>query len=341
MVEELISIWSLLEHEIQSGGFRGVRVYRRLDLSAESGLRLGIIINGGKRELLVQIDESDEYSFAPPDWVGMGFEIVSLDVPRSNSLHISLCLEKTEHEKVFNSVCSDIAESLAIVDAPENRARELKYCLERWDSFFKKSGPEGLSHTMQQGLYGELTWLEFILENSTNDTLTLLVKSWKGCERAWHDFQIAARVVEVKSTATKEPRRIHINNERQLDERGLDSLFLYVLTLHTIDSGVETLPVLIDRIREKLRQNPSARSEFEKSLRKAGYLDIHAASYSAGYLRKKQESFLVGPGFPRLIDLPPGVGNLSYTVTLSACLNHVLPLDLAASRFIGGNISES
>ncbi len=334
MDEKLESIWALLEEKIESGSHSRNRVYRRLDLDKESGLRLGVTYPGNIREFFIQIDEDDKYSFNPPKWVGMRFDMITLDIPHEGTKHILLYLEDREHIRVFTTICSDITETLSQLENPSLRVQRLQDCLEQWTRFFEKFGPDGLSQEAQRGLYGELTWLEFLLK--TGIDMAVAVESWKGCNRAYHDFETKERVVEVKTTMTKEPRRVRISNERQLDNRGLKSLHLYVLTLQRLESGGETLPELVEKIREALKDNELAGAHFERSLKKAGYLDIHTGNYTSGYIQKKQEIFLVNGNFPRIIDPPAGVGDISYSVTISACSDFALNLDLAVTSFTEG-----
>lgn len=333
MDDQLDSVWTILESNLKSGENSESRIYRRLDLKNESGLRLGVITPGNFRELLIQIDKNDDYSFNPPKWVGMRFNIITLDVPEEGIRHISLYLEDPEHNRVFTMVCSDIAETLSRMDSASHRTQELKAILDQWTRFFKFFGPDGLSPMGQRGLYGELTWLELLLE--TDMDMSVLVESWQGFKRAYYDFELNGRVVEVKTTMTKEPRRVRINNERQLDDRGLDSLYLYVLTLHKLETGGEMLPELVDKIRKTLKHNSLASNAFDRSLKKAGYFDFHAHNYTSGYVRKKQEIFHVSNGFPRVIDFSAGVGDISYSITISACSSFLVDLNSAVTSFTG------
>ena len=333
MDEELDSVWSKLESDLKSDETSEKRIYRRLDLKNESGLRLGVITPGNVRELLIQIDENDDYSFNPPKWVGMRFDIITLGVPDEGTRHISLYLEDPEHERVFTMVCSDIAKTLSQMDFPSHRTLELKAILDQWTRFFKIFGPDGLSPEAQRGLYGELTWLELLLE--TDMDMSVLVESWQGFKRAYYDFELNGRVVEVKTTMTKEPRRVRISNERQLDDRGLDSLHLYILTLQKFETGGETLPELVDKIRETLKHNAMA-SAFDRSLKRSGYFDFHANNYTSGYTRKKQEIFQVINGFPRIIDFSAGVGDISYSITISVCSSFAVDLKSVLRSFTGG-----
>jgi hypothetical protein len=146
---------------------------------------------------------------------------------------------------------------------------------------------------------------------------SVTINSWKGCERGYHDFDLMGHVVEVKTTMTKEPRKIWISNERQLDERGLVDLHLFVLTLIKAEIGGETLPGIVQSLR--LCLSGAAAGKFENSLREAGYLDMHKDLYRSCYTAHSEELFQVIQGFPRIITLPTGTGDLGYSVVLSAC----------------------
>ena len=333
MDDKLNRVWTKLESDLKSGDNSESRIYRRLDLKNETGLRLGVITPGNVRELLIQIDENDDYSFNPPKWVGMKFDIITLDVPDEGTRHISLYLEDPEHERVFTMVCSDIAKRLSQIDFSSHRTPELKAILDQWTRFFQIFGPDGLTPEAQRGLYGELTWLELLLESDTD--MSVLVESWQGFKRAYYDFELNGRVVEVKTTMTKEPRRVRISNERQLDDRGLDSLHLYILTLQKFETGGETLPELVDKIRETLKHNALASNAFDRFLKKAGYFDFHANNYTSGYIRKKQEIFQICNGFPRIIDFSAGVGDISYSITISACSSFAVDLNSVVTSFTG------
>lgn len=327
---QLDSRWNNLEREIKEDE---VRRFIRLDLEKESGIRLAIISPGNYRELLVQVDECSEYSFNPPNWMGMKFNVITLDVPAKNTRHISLSLENYEHKRVFSTICNDIVDQLSMVDSPSHRVRELKKILDQWENFFKNYGPEGLSSEAQRGLYGELTWLELLLGNNVD--MQTAIESWQGYKNDYYDFELNGRAIEVKTTMTKEPRKVRINNERQLDDRGLDSLHLYLLTMQRLQSGGETLPEKVEKIRTILKSNSLASGIFERALNKIGYFNFHECNYTSGYILKKHETFRVSDGFPRIIDLPSGVGDISYSIIISACSDFLMDLHSVVRIFAG------
>jgi len=316
--EILKQIWNEVEKNLRQQPGLQQRIYRRLDLEKETGIRLGCSSPGAIWEFLVEAAiAGEELMIEFPKWKGMNFEVVALDIPRRDSKHIRLFLQQQENRDIFVTVCADLVRALNDCTTNESRRNEIINFLARWSYFFERYGQQGLSPEKQQGLYGELWLLRRLIQE--NVEYTVAVNSWKGCRRNYHDFETNGHVTEVKTTTTKEPRKVQINNERQLDDRGLISLHLLVLTLKKSDSGGETLPAMVESLRNILAQMPASHS-FENSLRDAGYLDIHSQCYDTiSYSVIKEEFFHVGEGFPRITDMPLGLGDLHYALIVAAC----------------------
>jgi len=312
----LVGLWEQLASEISAAGYPEGRRYRRLDLDKENGIRVSCVVPGYVWELIVEAGKQGEpFSVDFPNWQGMGFEIITLDVPTEKSLHIRIVLEDETCKDIFDTVCSDLVMGLNSCMTNSERRSELSLFLERWSRFFERHGNAGLSQERQRGLYGELWWIRRMIGKGVAESVA--ISSWKGCERGYHDFDLMGHVVEVKTTMTKEPRKVRISNERQLDERGLVDLHLFVLTLIKAESGGETLPEIVQSLR--LCLSGAAAGKFENSLCEAGYLDVHEDMYRSCYTAHSEELFQVMHGFPRIITLPTGTGDLGYSVVLSAC----------------------
>lgn len=312
------TLWTELEKEIPKDTGIHQRTYRRLDLDKETGIRLGCTVPGNTWEMLIEIGKpGDVILINFPKWNGMNFEIMTMDIPKQGTIHIRLFLVQYQSRDVFITVCSDLIKSLDGCLINESRRNIIIDFLAKWDLFFKKYGQEGLSLEAQLGLFGELWWIKQMIQGGVQPMIA--VDSWMGCRRSYHDFEINGNVVEVKTTMTKEPRRVQINNERQLDNRGLQSLNMFALTLTKSASGGETLPDLIKDLRNIFFRKPVA-YVFDNSLNEAGYLDIHDHMYgNISYTVLKEELFHVTEGFPRIIDVPPGLGDIRYSLVLSSC----------------------
>ncbi len=296
------------------------RLYRRLELEKEAGVRLGCVFPGAVWEMLIEVGTAGrKFSMKFPSWKGMSFEMLSLNIPAKGSKHIRLFLEQPQNKDIFVTVCADLAKGLDGCMTNSSRSNEIENFLTRWSKFFERHGVEGLTAGEQRGLFGELWWLRTMLGAGIDPPDA--VRSWKGCENEHQDFELAGQAVEVKTTMTKEPRRVWINSERQLDTRGFHSLHLFVLTITTVSGQGETLPDLIRSLRTSLPDNTTY--AFENSLHAAGFLDIHGCLYGTRYARIKEELFQVTEGFPRITSVPPGIGDLTYSIVLSACTGFV------------------
>ena len=318
-MDSLKEAWEHLERNFSSDAGICQRVYRRLNLEKETGIRLSCSYPGFIWELLIEAGASEDiFLISFPRWRGMVFKILVLDVPIGGTKHISLSVEERENRDVFVTVCADLVRGLEGCTTNNARRREIADFLARWSAFFEKHGWEGLSPEEQRGLFGELWWLRKMVQSGMDPME--VVTSWKGCERSYQDFELAGRAVEVKTSMMKEPRKVQINNERQLDNRGLLSLHLFVLTLAAISAGGETLPSLVQSLRGAFSARALAYT-FESSLVKAGYLEVHTHLYRTGYSLLKEELFEVTDGFPRITEIPQGLGDLHYALVLSACLD--------------------
>ena len=331
MKNDLENIWLSLEKDLEKN--QVPRAYRRLDLKKETGIRISVSSPSMSKEILIEIDEKDDFIFKPPHWMGMRFETIHLDSPGIKTKHVRLFLEMPEYNDIFSTVCVGIIQCLITLKKPTTRMRQLQTCLDHWTNFFKKFGIDGLSKEAQMGLFGEMRLLELLIEK--NKDYQKLVKSWKGCEGSFYDFELEGKIIEVKTTQQKEPRKIWINNEKQLDERGFVSLYIYVFSVQTVESGAQTLPDIINKIKVKIGEGKEALSIFESKLGSAGYLDIHVPIYETGYIIKKEEAYKPAEGFPRILELPNGVGDIKYSLNLSACSDYSVPTNQAIKDFAG------
>ena len=325
MKTPVTKIWKQLERETALKPDRFERVYRALGSTA-IGIRAGYLPHEKVLELLIEVPEGWMADKVIPEWSGMGHEVIALKLPpRTLAHHLRLFLVSVEHREIFISVCDDLVEGLEGISDSSDRVKEIEICLSRWRRFFERSGPGGLSVNAQQGLFAELTWLKRLFDKGIDHLASIM--AWKGCEKGYHDFDFVGHVVEVKSTRTKEPRSIIISNEQQLNDHGLLSLHLYVLTILETEGGGTTLLEQIETLRESIIGSPTAMALLKKKLISAGYLDRNAELYDRQFVIRSEDIFQVIDGFPRIIELPPGVGDLQYKVLLGACEPFKIDLD--------------
>jgi len=291
-------------------------VYRRLDLKQETGIRVAVMSPGRTWAILIEILPEDVGALMPPRWRGMGFRIIALVGPKLAAKHVCLYVENPEHRPVFITLSSDIIRTLESSDW-RTRVNNLQNCFNRWSRFFERWDPEGMSAERQRGLFGELMVLETLLRTVLSPLDA--VSSWKGSSGAYRDFVHLDADIEVKTTISKEPRKVWVSSEKQLDDTDLESLALVVLTLNEGESSGISLPNAVATVRQLLENDGKAGSIFESSLIEAGYLDSDADKYPKQYTIRSREVFDIRSGFPRIVSVPSGVGDLRYTVTISAC----------------------
>jgi hypothetical protein len=313
------SLWHELDEEATVT--TGPALIRRL-VEATGGveIHLAVGVPGGKRYLMLRMpDDWDGETSEFPKW--RGARIGPFQGSERPSPHQFLVIEQGEESprEVFKALVADVAEAVVNRDVREGVNTVVSARLDRWKTFFDVRGLGGLSPESQQGLFGELWFMREHLLSKVGPFLA--VSSWDFAHRALHDFQFRRHAFEVKTSASKQHQRVHIASERQLDTTGLDSLHLVVVSVAVVQGGGETLPEMVAVIRNLLSKDAPVARLFEDKLLDEGYVDAHAELYRTGYAFRTVRLYQVGPGFPRILegDLKPGVGDVSYSLMLSAC----------------------
>lgn len=303
---------------------------------ADGGVRLylSLTLPTLRRVLLIHLAGVPRISVAElPSWRGLEIAVEKWNVedlpPGESFLLLRQALPGTEsvYEAVIAEVCASVNSC-----PPKDVPGAVQSVLERWRLFFSAYGHEGLEPEAQRGLFGEVWFIRDHLKGILGGVPA--VDSWTGYKRAPQDFQFQGAAIEVKTSIARQHQTVNISNERQLDDHGLTSLHLLVLSLGELEGG-ETLPQLVDRLAESLE--PRARSILEEKLYISGYIGAHAPLYTTGYVFRTASAFQVGEGFPRLVesDIPDGVGDVRYSVTLSACVGFRTSVEAAVAAFVG------
>ena len=197
--------------------------------------------------------------------------------------------------------------------------------MRKWQDLFSKKLKNTLSIQEQQGLFGELSFLQKMICFPMDKVRSVV--SWVGPNLAPHDFQSESWAVEVKTiTANKYPN-VSINGELQLDETLIDKLFLYNLVVEIDPVDGKNLPELIDDLRDCLSQDANALNLFENKLIYYGYFNIDADAYKdRRYYIRKENYYLVQGEFPRIKknDLLLGVSDVRYTITLAVPTENII-----------------
>lgn len=329
----LPAIWNELETLTPLGS--AGRFKRRVRPGSALDLFAGVAKPANQRLLMMLASESSLKDIERlPGSLGVEARIVRPGEDGRDAT-IELALTDPRFTDIFSVLAADIIDAVAPINEEERAVAEFVDRLRRWQRFLEESGLQGLSPEQQRGLFAEL-WLARSLLDYL-EPLTVL-QAWTGPRRSPHDFQFGSCAIEVKATAAKQHQVLRIVSERQLDSTGVESLFLFHLSLDIHRGGGETLPTIIDDIRARLH-GTAAKQSFENSLVHAGYITQQSHLYDeVGYTPRESNIFKVCKGFPRITerDLLRGVGDVSYSVSVAECKHYAVEQPDLLSAILGG-----
>lgn len=180
-----------------------------------------------------------------------------------------------------------------------------------------------LSEDQETGLFGELIALDRLI-STLGETRALA--AWLGTQAEEHDFVLADYDVEVKTTRSE--RRTHVIH-------GLGQLTpttpgrpLHLMSVQVTRAGAstdgETLPGMIERIRQRLR---AGRTVFDDKLADVGWEDARADRlYTTRLLLRSEPLFyvvddefpaLTHGGLARILTRPELVRSIDYRVNVT------------------------
>lgn len=251
-------------------------------------------------------------------------ELKVLLVPDTAYINSRLLIIQLLHpinRDIFTSLCENLILSVYQLNNEQKIIRTVINQLEKWKTLFDKNNLTGLTSNEQQGLFGELHFLQKCLSRFKMKPSSIL-KKWVGVNRAMRDFQGSNWAIEVKTTSTNNPQKVTINGERQLDESLLDNLFLVHYSIEVSNGNGQTLCQKVAEIRKSLSNDATSLSIFNVKLFEVGYLDKHESYYQTKHYLQRSESFYkVDSHFPRIKEneLRNGVSDVKYSITLSSC----------------------
>lgn len=252
------------------------------------------------------------------------------DTSFENSAILCAMIDDSEKCEVFSCLCENVIKALYQTNNIKTAVMTFCNTLLQWKSLFDLSRQRGLTKEEQQGLFGELHFLEKCLAHNPTKSYEIL-HSYVGCNKALRDFQGQDWALEVKTTSSNSRQKLTINGERQLDDSLIDNLFLYHCLVDTSQRSGETLPEKVYSIRNLLHSNITLQTLFNAKLFESGYNEIDEIFYQDKHYKIRRESFYhVHEDFPRICEneLRNGVENLTYTITTAQCDPYSVPLSI-------------
>lgn len=245
--------------------------------------------------------------------------------PDSKFLLIQLLNRSDRMRNIFAAICGNIANIILHIKTERDAVKLVISQMRRWQELFSKKLKNTLSIQEQQGLFGELSFLQKLICSPIENVYS--IETWVGPNRAPQDFQGESWALEVKTITSQKFPIVSINGELQLDETPIEKLFLYNLVVEIVPVNGKNLPELIGELRDSLSQNENALNQFENKLIYYGYFNIDADAYKdRRYHIRKENYYLVQGEFPRIkkSDLLLGVRDVRYTITLDVPTDNII-----------------
>lgn len=328
-------IYNRILSDISAGSSQHFPFAMRL-VKFDNGIMIAFAVNIATRmrsAFLSVTSEAPKSRF--PHWKGVEIEIATLPAYEIDTPFVSLSQLPNSASDIFEIVIEDLRSQLEAAENTEESLSVIIRILTKWKNFFASDKELLMSEERQQGLYGELLFLSECLDSQGLNA----VSHWAGSEDETHDFYFGPHAVEVKTTSAQAPYFACISSEYQLDKSDITGdLFLRFYALRRSHSGGETLPERIAAIRGRLCEDVLILQKFNEKLKKYGYFDEAADSYTFGYYQRDLYCFAVDNGFPKITKetIPLGVADLTYRVSITLCLPYAQDIKAVFEILNGG-----
>ena len=235
---------------------------------------------------------------------------------------LALRLLDPGQQDIFLTLCLDIIASSAHAESEAEAVSMALTRTWRWRHLLRGGRNLLLSPEEQKGLIGELLFLERLLLPQLGAAAA--VGAWRGPLDSPKDFEVGRVAIEAKAHRGGATPFVAITSEDQLDETGVDALFLYVVDLnevpHPAADGL-TVSELADHVRQRIfALDPGAAGNLESLLSAAG-LRTEDDYTQYRWLEGPSHLYRVTDGFPRIArtGLRSGVSHVRYSVSLPEC----------------------
>ncbi len=248
---------------------------------------------------------------------------VTLSPPEDSGTQLlAFKLLDSNQRDIFRILCQDIISAATQATSEASAVAAALSRTWRWHHLLRGGRGASLSPEEQKGLLGELFVLERLLLPCMDAQSA--VTAWRGPLGAPKDFEIARVAIEAKTRRGGATPSVTITSDSQLDESGVDSLFLHVVELDVApekgDRGV-SLNEVVERIGGRLRSvDPGSIEIFETLLSAAGYR-IEDDYSDHHWLEGATHIYMVSGDFPRITsgEVRSGVSDVRYSVSLADC----------------------
>jgi hypothetical protein len=322
---------------IERGAVKQDLRIRDSDVSVAGGAVRHAIDRSGRRHLLIPLTDDQA---AAEDHGSCGVSLSGRELVDANrsERYLDVACEAADLRDLFAVFCDDLLHRLATEAAHPAAVSSAE--LGRWRALFNPVRGALLGSDALAGLLAELHLLEQLACRAPGQAVRL----WTGPDKARVDFTGASAGIEVKATTGRDRVTAAIHGLRQLDEAGLDDLYLYVEQLEPTRIGGDSVPDAIARLLSAGVDGPALLT----SLADVGYQQSDSRSYRLVRFEVRScRTFMVtAPGFPRLVPAAltdPGLADrlfrVSYTIDVTdaeALPGHLATIEPAIERLLRG-----
>lgn len=328
-----------LTHKIYKGLYEAVKdtneeiLSQSYTNSKKVSLIYAVAKSDKKERLYFSIGQDDIDNI--PNIKGLNVSRVQLFKYSKTDYYCELSPKNSSDGEMFEVIIEDIRKAVNDVDTNTKLFNIVSKVLLRWRTFFAQEKSLILSSERQQGLYGELLLLRILIGWKG----IAAINYWTGSDYETHDYYINNHAIEVKTTSIKSPYKISISSEYQLDPNEVSgNLYVAFFALRKSVANGETLPEIIQSIRNLLNDNQLLLNKFEANLQKYGYFDGLEKNYSVGYNLRENSYYVVKDKFPRIEkkQLPLGVSECRYQVCIDNCKSFMVEMEEIRKIVKGG-----
>lgn len=330
-------MYTSIKNDIQNrDNYPGRNASRMLEYVNGIIMVFSIEIVSLRREAYISLADFPE-GIQFPKWRGISIDIAQLPVYGSDRYYVRFVQLPESEDYIFEIVVEDLRQAVARLQSSENGINTIIDILTKWKRFFQSEKGLVMTDELQEGLYGELIFLEKLLTSIGTSS----VANWVGGVKETHDFYFGSNAVEVKTTSRKEPYSVQISSEYQLDVKDVaDRLFLYAVALRKSKQSGERLPEIVSRIRDRLIGDSSMKMRFDDMLLQYGYIDGIEELYVTGFHIRDTYVYEVKGEFPQIIRtmLRPGVSKVTYELSLPQCTPYICSDEQLIRVLRGGGV---
>ena len=308
-LNKLENIWKTFSEDIVTSEFE----YKLISTNTVPLLNIGRTENGN-RCIVLEIPKN-----------------TNLDFPESFKEHIELRFFKIEnclciilkdnlYKDLFNDLTLSIFYKIYNIKDPNEYCKQFVQYFYKWVSFFEKNQSQLLTKEIIQGIFGELLFLEYLMNNINDLPIDEILYAWKGLGGTSHDFIFEKTDYEVK-TIQSHINQIKISSEYQLECTPGKKLELIVIeVIDDLEEG-KSISKLVEEIRDLSIEKFADNYIIINSLLKQGLTIDNIKNYDLWKFAKIKICFFdcMSLEFPKLIksNIPIEISNIKYGIRFS------------------------